>query len=131
MNKIKEIQLADGSSVFVEMEEADLPGSTQAGQADDLSEGAEKTNADKKIKNAMQMLENTLSVAADTVYEGIRKAEPKEWTLELNIGFKGKANPVPVILSSESNAAIKVTAKWFKSYESCYNKASDDDEFPF
>ena len=57
---------------FVEMEEADLPGSTQAGQADDLSEGAEKT-ADKKMKNAMQMLENTLSVAADTVYEDIRK----------------------------------------------------------
>jgi len=49
--------------------------------------------------------------------------------LELNIGFKGKANPVPVILSSESNA-IKVTAKWFKSYESCYSKASDD-ELPF
>ncbi|HHC23843.1 MAG TPA: hypothetical protein ENK58_00300 [Desulfobacterales bacterium] len=57
---------------FVEMEEADLPGSTQAGQVDDLSEGAEKT-ADKKMKNAMQMLENTLSVAADTVYEDIRK----------------------------------------------------------
>ncbi|GEM_PF-3484939 len=57
------------------------------------------------------------------------KTSEKEWTLELNIGFKGKANPVPVILSSESNA-IKVTAKWFKSYESCYSKASDD-ELPF
>ncbi|MCP4134935.1 MAG: hypothetical protein GY754_28430, partial [bacterium] len=47
-----------------------------------------------------------------------------EWTLELNIGFKGKANPVPVILSGESNAAIKVTAKWFK-YETF-----DEDELP-
>ncbi|MCP4109635.1 MAG: hypothetical protein GY749_29630, partial [Desulfobacteraceae bacterium] len=114
MNKIKEIQLADGSSIFVEMEEADLPESVQGKQADDLPEGAEETSAAEKVYDAMQLLKKTLSSAAETVHEGIQKAEPDEWTLELNIGFKGKANPVPVILSGESNAAIKVTAKWFK-----------------
>ncbi len=125
MNKIKGIQLSDGSSIYVEMEEADLPESIQGEQADDLPEGAEETSTAGKVYDAMQLLKNTLSSAAETVHEGIQKAEPDEWTMELNIGFKGKANPVPVILSGESNVAIKVTAKWFK-YETF-----DEDEPPY
>ncbi len=109
MNKIKEIQLSDGSSIFVEMEEADLP------------EGVKETSGKA---DAMELLEDTLCVVAETVRDGIREAEPDEWTLELNIGFKGKANPVPVILSGESKAAIKVTAKWFN-----YDEDEDEDDY--
>ena len=36
------------------------------------------------------------------------------WASAGNIGFKGTANLIPVILNGESQAALKVTAKWKK-----------------
>ncbi len=52
---------------------------------------------------------------AQTVQEGLREYQPDEWTLEINMGFKGKASPIPVILSGEAQGGIKVTAKWKKT----------------
>jgi len=69
-------------------------------------------SAAARMQDTMSLLKGTLGSTANMVYEGVKECSPKEWSLELNIGFKGKASPVPVILSGESNVAIKVTAKW-------------------
>ncbi|MCP4352517.1 MAG: hypothetical protein GY795_44225 [Desulfobacterales bacterium] len=115
MSQIKEIELSDGTSIFVEAEEVSLPESTKGKPAKDLPPGAEQTGATEKIIDTMKVLKNTIRTAADTVHDGIRECKPDEWTLELNIGFKGKTSPIPVILSGESQVAMKVTAKWKKA----------------
>jgi hypothetical protein len=104
--------------MYVEMEEADLAEISGFKPAMGLPEGAEPTGAgvDKAI-DTLQVLKHTLDSAISIVYEGIKTHQPDEWTLELNIGFKGKAQPIPVILSGESEVAMKVIAKWKKPEE--------------
>ena len=41
-------------------------------------------------------------------------AAPDSWSVELNLGFKANAK-VPVLMSGEANAALKVTMNWKKS----------------
>ncbi len=98
MSKIKEIFLSDDSCIYVEMEEADIPESAVK-MPKDLPEGAELTSAAEKVRDAMTLLNTTISHTASNIYEGIKKSRPDEWTMELNIGFKGKTHPIPVILS--------------------------------
>jgi len=116
MIQIKEIHLADGNKIYVEMEEIDLHDSANYEFINtELPDGAELTDATSKVLDTMRMLKNTLGAVANTVYEGVKDTYPDEWELEFNIGFKGKINPVPVLLSGESDASIKVVAKWSKT----------------
>ena len=112
MVKIKGIKLDDETVIYVEMDEADLPKSVTSATADDLPEGAEPVRAKGRAKNAIEILKGMLVGTANALHEGIKKTKPDEWNLEMNIGFKGKVNPIPVILSGESNVAMKVTLKW-------------------
>ncbi|MCP4697936.1 MAG: hypothetical protein GY862_13950 [Gammaproteobacteria bacterium] len=115
MNEIKEIELSDGSTIFVEMEEAELPELAGRESDYDLPEGAELTSAaSDRIIDAMETLKSTLSGVFNTIHEGIKDKAPDEWGVEINIGFKGKVNPIPVIVGGESNVAVKVHAKWVK-----------------
>ena len=79
--------------------------------------GAEPTSALDDLHSTADQLRATIGLLTEEVSDIFAKAgklAPKEWTLELNIGFKGKVSPIPVILSSEMNGAIKITAKWVK-----------------
>ncbi len=116
MSQIKEIVLADGSSVYVEMQEIDLAEvSGFKPKMPNLPDGAEQTGAvTDKVIDTMHVLKNTLQTTVGTVYDGIKKHQPDEWSVELNIGFKGKTSPIPVLLSGESEVAMKVTATWKK-----------------
>jgi alpha-galactosidase/6-phospho-beta-glucosidase family protein len=115
MAMIKQIELRDGSALYVEMEQVDdMPKSRPASRGD-LPSGAEEVTAAEHIVDAMQALQNTLHTVFNTVHEGVKNNAPDEWGVELNIGFKGKVNPIPVIVGSESSVAIKVHAKWVKS----------------
>jgi hypothetical protein len=118
MSQVKEILLPDGSCIYVEMEEAEIAEVSGFKPGTGLPEGAEQTGAVvDKVVDTMQVLKDTLHSMISTVYEGIKKHQPDEWILELSIGFKGKTNPIPVILSGESEVAMKVTAKWKKPEE--------------
>jgi hypothetical protein len=44
----------------------------------------------------------------------VKAANPDEWSVEMNIGFKGKATPIPYIASGELDGGIKITATWKK-----------------
>lgn len=115
MNNIKEIKLKDGSSVYVEMEEVEDVPTKSISKRDDLPPGAEEVSAASTIIDAMEVLKNNLQSVFNTVHESVKNNSPDEWGVELNIGFKGKINPIPVIVGSESNVAIKVHAKWKKT----------------
>jgi len=117
MCEIKEITLADGTSIFVEMDVVDFsPTSEHVGQRN-LPPGAEEVNAVETVLDTMKTLKGTLSSVFNTVQEAVKDKSPDEWDVELNIGFKGKVNPIPVIVSGESSVAIKVHAHWKKKQD--------------
>ncbi|MCI0653192.1 MAG: hypothetical protein L0Y39_01755 [Methylococcaceae bacterium] len=60
-------------------------------------------------------MQRNIKALAETVHASFQANQPEEWSLESNIGFKGKTSPIPVILSGEASGAIKVTATWRKT----------------
>jgi len=115
MGQIAEIKLAGGGSLFVETEDVKIPTApVRAVTARKLPEGADEVGAKEKVKDTIQLLHDTLKPVAEAIHEAFRKAQPDEWSMELNIGFKGKANPIPVIVSGETSVAIKIKASWKK-----------------
>jgi hypothetical protein len=98
MIRIKPLTLDDGSQVLVEVEHADLPG--DAGAADTL-----------------QAMQHAIAGMAHSVQTSFGDAAPREWTMELGIGFKGDSRPVPVIVAGSSSGSIKITARWKREQE--------------
>ena len=117
MSIIHKLLLPDGTSIYVESEEVDLPKSSNGTTSIDLPYGAEHVGAVDNMLNAMDILKNTIASTANTVHKSLQEAKPDEWSVELSIGFKGKTTPIPVILSGESDVAIKVLVKWKKIEE--------------
>lgn len=115
MNSIKEIILHDGSSVYVEMESVEEMPESRHVIRGNLPPGAEEVTAAGRIVDAMQVLQNSLQTVFNAVHDSVKNNAPDEWGVEVNIGFKGKLNPIPVIVGSESSIAIKVHAKWTKA----------------
>lgn len=113
--QIKPFQLPGGATIYVEAEDVDTP--TQPGQkrkVPGLPEGAEPTSTLNDLVDGGKALQETISQTAQTVLDSLENLQPDEFQLELNIGLKGKANIIPVLVSSEGNASIKITAKWVK-----------------
>jgi hypothetical protein len=61
--------------------------------------------------DSAERVRTTVRTFLAPVAEAAKQAGPKEWTVELSIGFKGAAG-IPFLASGEANAGIKVTAKW-------------------
>ncbi|MBI4792407.1 MAG: hypothetical protein HY789_06725 [Deltaproteobacteria bacterium] len=116
MSEIAEIKLAGGGSLFVETEDVAIPAAPAlAATGRKLpEEGAEEVGAREMVRDTLQLLHDTLKPVAEAVHEAFLKAQPDEWGMELNIGFKGKTNPIPVIVSGEASVAIKIKATWKK-----------------
>jgi len=114
MKKVSAIATGDGRRIYVEVDEADIADALAAGSGPpaDLPEGAEPTGARERVIDAIAALRENIRTMAETVHESLAEHPPAEWSLELSIGFKGKASPVPVILSGETQGSIKVIAKW-------------------
>ncbi len=127
------IQMKDGGQLWVEVEEVEIPAElTQGGTAGELSPnmplGTEEIcfrekvkELGDKIRDVNEILRQSLSGIFETVAESVKEKQPDEWGVEVNIGFKGKTNPIPVILSGEANASIKVHAKWTKDKPEAQN----------
>ena len=96
----------NGETVYIEVvKDADSP-LTGVGEW-------EETSAAQKLAEAGERVRSTLSALATTVRAALDKAEPEEWTLEINLGFKANGG-IPFITEGEANGAVKVTAKWKK-----------------
>tara|TARA_B100000953_G_scaffold277113_1_gene251712 strand:+ start:2337 stop:2693 length:357 start_codon:yes stop_codon:yes gene_type:complete len=118
LNTIKDITLNDGSVIFIEMEEVNqeaLPQVTRSEHPEDLPPGAELTSSADKVVDTLESLKGTLGTVFSTIRDSIKENAPDEWGVELNIGFKGKVNPIPIIVGAESNVALKIHAKWKKT----------------
>lgn len=117
MSEVKRIELANGHCIYVEMESAEIPHEPKSSKTrpSDLPEGAEPVSYKKDVVDAMQVLKDNIQGLAESVYDSLQESQPEEWSLEVNIGFKGKSSPIPIILSGEASGSIKVTATWKKS----------------
>jgi hypothetical protein len=113
-SRIQRLTLADGHSVLVEVQPAELPdpAGPDAGLPTDLPPGAEPTGLADRLEDAQALLRASIGSMADVVRTSLAEHAPDEWSLELNIGFKGTTQPVPVILSGSAEAALKVKAVW-------------------
>lgn len=120
MSEIKSIELANGRTIFVEMQTAEVPTITKRHDADqyDFPEGAEAVGFKEDVADAIEALKDNIRELAETVHASLQSRQPDEWTLEMNIGFKGTTRPIPVILSGEASGGIKVTATWKKTANS-------------
>jgi hypothetical protein len=74
----------------------------------------ENTNTEQKLARAGEKVRSTISALATTVRAAMDKAEPEEWTLEINLGFQANGG-IPFITEGETHGAVKVTARWKKT----------------
>ena len=77
---------------------------------DDIVEAGE--NVHGMIK-ALALSLIHIKALARTVQSALVDVQPSEWSIEINLGFKGKAG-IPFITEGEANGAVKVVAKWVK-----------------
>ena len=96
----------NGQTIYVEVTEVD---SDKALEKQD--DGFEKTSTDSKLISAGDQLRSVISALANTVDEALEKTSPSEWTLEVNLGFEGKAG-IPFITEGGVNGAVKVSVTW-------------------
>ncbi|MCI5167158.1 MAG: hypothetical protein D3903_13955 [Candidatus Electrothrix sp. GM3_4] len=130
---VQRIQMKDGGQLWVEVEEVDLPVELPTSEKErelpsNMPPGTEEIGFKDKVKevgdkvrDVNEILRQSLSSIFETVAESVKEKQPDEWGVEVNIGFKGKTNPIPVILSGEANASIKVHAKWTKDKPEAQN----------
>jgi uncharacterized membrane protein len=115
MNIVKEIQLDDGPVIYVETEKVDAPAIQRSVRRADLPPGAVEASVADKAVNVLKQLHTTLGAVVDSIQDSVKASAPDEWGAEINIGFKGEVNPIPVIVGSESSIAIKIHVKWVKA----------------
>jgi hypothetical protein len=102
----------NGETIYVEVAEVEQEGPDIISPADD--DDYEDTDAQSKIVDAGERVRETINALAMTVKQALDKADPSEWSLEVTLGFKGKAG-IPFVTEGEANGAVKVTAKWKRS----------------
>jgi hypothetical protein len=94
-----------GETIWIEVSEVEQKGRSTNGDE------FEKVSAAEELAKAGDRVRSTITALARTVQVALEDVGPKEWTLEVNIGFKGAAG-IPFVTSGEANGAVKVTAKW-------------------
>ncbi|MGD0961923.1 MAG: CU044_2847 family protein, partial [Methylomonas sp.] len=77
------------------------------------NKGLQYANTIDDIVEVGEKVHGTIKALAKTVQAALAEANPNEWSLEINLGFKGKAG-IPFITEGEANGAVKVVAKWSK-----------------
>lgn len=116
MKKIVPLRTSERHTIYVEMEELDSIDAdwrrVGGGRALDQPEGSELTSAVGDALDAMASLKTGLKDIAEMVKDAISASAPAAWKLEVNIGFKGKTSPIPIVLSGEANAALKLQIEW-------------------
>lgn len=108
----------DGVQVYVEVEALALPVPTAAPapatRGVSPHRNVEPTGVAEKIGDVGNQLRAAIKSITGPMHSALQELPPDEWTIELNIGFKGEAG-IPCITKGEANASVKVTAKWKKT----------------
>lgn len=101
----------NGKTIYIEVTEAELDQVQLVASDQGLPDYAEYTSVKDKVIAAGEAVRDTIAALVETVQQGMAGAAPDEWTIEINLGFKGKAG-IPFVSEGETNGAIKVSAKW-------------------
>ena len=113
MKKIVPLRTSDQNVVYVEMDEIEFLGPAKKAPHEnaisDQPEGSELTSAAEQAIDALKSLKGGLTDIAETIKDAIAASAPAAWKLEVNVGFKGKTSPIPILLSGEANAKSQVT----------------------
>lgn len=97
-------------TIYIEVSDVEQLGNTDAEQS---SGRFEDINALDTVKEAGSQVHETIKVLSKTVQSALADAQPDEWSIEINLGFKGKTG-IPFIAEGEANGTVKVIAKWKK-----------------
>ncbi|HEY0329883.1 MAG TPA: CU044_2847 family protein [Rhodopseudomonas sp.] len=109
--KLGTITAPDGTSILVELiTRDDLP----SYGIEDLPEGAVPTGVADDVEDAIGRLNKTIRSVVNVGRDALLEHGPDEWKVEFEIGFAGKTSPIPVLVSSEAKAVLKITATWKK-----------------
>lgn len=119
---IKPLTLPNGATIYVEVEDSgsEIPFPTQTPDANEqapyLPPGAEHTSLPSldDMVIGSKMLQETISGAAQNVYDSLHELKPDEWSVELNVGFESTDKGIISYLGKGSGS-LKVTAKWKKA----------------
>lgn len=116
---IKPMQLADGSTIYIEVENTTeavelISHSNQS--KPDLPPGAEPTGIVDDIVIGGKLLQETIGNTVENVHQSLQKAKPDEWSVELNVGFESTEKGIISYLG-KGNGSLKVTATWKKPRE--------------
>lgn len=114
MVQIEPIQTADGV-IYVQIADATPVAAPRARQGTAMPDGAEATSAQTLVTDTLTLVRQQITTVSTLVAQAFDKSAPDEWSVEISIGFKGKATPVPFLASGEADAALKIVAKWKKS----------------
>jgi len=92
----------DGRTILVEV--AELP--------EEGPSGFEYTSRDeeKDVGDRIRDLVGVLTMPLQAAFEG---SGAQEWAIEVSLGFNGETG-LPFIAKAETNASVKVSAKWKK-----------------
>lgn len=113
---IQPFELENGQTIYVDIEETeqDIPLPQSKNLPSDLPPNATPTGIIDDTIIGGKLLKETISNTAESVYDSLKDLNPDEWSVEINVGFKGKATIIPILVSGEGNGSIKVTATWKK-----------------
>ena len=106
------ISLANGKSCFVEIIEASDDLESQAFKNSRIPKDSEKTDGYDEILELSSALEESLAAILETIHAAVSESKLNEMSVELNFGFRGKINPIPILLSGEASSSLKIIAKW-------------------
>ena len=85
----------------------------ELGKAEPAEDQYEQVNALDDVKEAGNQVLGTIKALSETVQTALADADPNEWSLEINLGFKGRTG-IPFIAEGEANGTVKIIAKWKK-----------------
>lgn len=108
-------QVIIGSTpVLVEVDDGSPEGLIQANSGGASTREKTSSGSPNKLSGSVQQIDGLVSALAGQLVDGVSKLGPDEWSVEVNIGFKGEAG-IPFITKGEANGAVKVSLKWKKA----------------
>ena len=114
---IKIIQLANGESLYVEVDDdrEQFPIASEEGSGNDLPKGSRNTAAgglERSAAAAADMLKSQIRSLATLSLSAIEDLKPSEVHIEAHIKFAGDVNLIPFIASANGEGGIKISLTW-------------------
>ncbi|RTL36854.1 MAG: hypothetical protein EKK53_22390 [Burkholderiales bacterium] len=99
--------LIDGATLWVEVDDEAVPLAAPQGGGGLVERGA----VADRVRNMGDDIRGMLASVTRPVKDALEATKPEEWSIELNLGFKGEAG-IPCLTKGEANGSVKISVKW-------------------